>query len=151
MYDFEHALRVTLAFEGGKVDDPADPGGRTAYGITQRTFDAWRKTKGWATDDVWRVLPDEVADIYRSQFWRGSGAEALSWPLSLVHFDTAVNHGVGRASKFLLAAQWADVPTQAEVFAYLTLRREHILAVASQRFVRGLLNRVAGLLKEAGL
>jgi lysozyme family protein len=151
MYDFAHALRITLAFEGGKVDDPADPGGRTAFGITQTTLDAWRSYRGEDKGDVWTIGPDEVAAIYETQYWKAAGCENLSWPLSLVHFDSAVNSGGGRASKWLLAAQWADVPTQTEAFVYLTLRREHILANASQRFVRGLLNRIDGLLREVGL
>jgi lysozyme family protein len=146
---FEDALRITLAFEGGKVDDPADPGGRTAYGITQRTFDAWRQYRGEDKGDVWTILPDEVSAIYEAEFWRGSGADVLPWPLSLCHFDASVNHGIWRARKFLNGATWGDVPDALEVFAYLTLRREHILATAPQRFTRGLLNRVDGLLKEA--
>ena len=26
-------FKVEMTFEGGRVDDPADPGGRTAYGV----------------------------------------------------------------------------------------------------------------------
>ena len=37
--DFSEALRLVLAQEGGRVDDPRDPGGRTNRGITQATYD----------------------------------------------------------------------------------------------------------------
>ena len=151
MKGFDDALKITLQFEGGKVDDPNDPGGRTAYGVTQRTFDEWRDGLGQPHADVWTILPDEVAAIYRKEYWGTAGCDNLDWPLSLFHFDAAVNHGLGRAGRWLLAASWADVPTQVEAFAYLTLRREHILGGAQQRYMKGLLNRIDGLRKEAEL
>lgn len=39
---FEPALAFVLRWEGGFVDNPADPGGRTNKGITQKVYDAWR-------------------------------------------------------------------------------------------------------------
>jgi lysozyme family protein len=35
--NYPQALKQVLKYEGGKVDDPRDPGGRTAFGITQDT------------------------------------------------------------------------------------------------------------------
>lgn len=40
---YSAALRQILKFEGGYVDDPVDPGGATNFGITQRTYDSWRR------------------------------------------------------------------------------------------------------------
>ncbi len=39
---FEKALQFTLKWEGGYVDDPADPGGETNYGITEKLGTAAR-------------------------------------------------------------------------------------------------------------
>lgn len=39
---FDRALPHVLIHEGGKVDHPKDPGGRTYKGITQRVFNAKR-------------------------------------------------------------------------------------------------------------
>jgi lysozyme family protein len=44
--NFQPSLAFTLGFERGKVDHPKDPGGRTNRGITQRTYDAHRDSKG---------------------------------------------------------------------------------------------------------
>ena len=35
---FEQAITTTLQHEGGYVNDPADPGGETRYGISKRAF-----------------------------------------------------------------------------------------------------------------
>lgn len=106
MTDFERALAVILKFEGGKVDDPQDPGGRTAFGITQRVYDAWRITapRGLPQRDVWLIEPAEYEDIYRRMYWLAAHCDGLPWPLSLIHFDEAVNAGVSRAMLLLQKA-----------------------------------------------
>ena len=40
---FEKMLRDTLKFEGGYVNNPKDPGGRTNKGITQTTYNNYLK------------------------------------------------------------------------------------------------------------
>jgi len=42
-----------------------------------------------------------VAAIYKMWYWNPAHADALTPSLAKVHFDSAVNHGVGRAVKFL--------------------------------------------------
>jgi len=61
---FELALSFTRKWEGGFVNHPADPGGKTNFGITQRVFDAWRKSWGLPTLDVRMIGREEVAQIY---------------------------------------------------------------------------------------
>jgi len=93
MTDFERSLPIILEFEGGKVDDPTDPGGRTAFGITQRTYDGWRSSAGWPIHDVYTIEQTEVAEIYLKRFWERGRCGTLIWPLSLLHFDACMNHG----------------------------------------------------------
>ena len=38
MNAFESAFYETIGFEGGYVNDPADPGGETKYGISKRSL-----------------------------------------------------------------------------------------------------------------
>ena len=40
---FAYCERTVLAFEGGKVDHPNDPGGRTNQGVIQRVYDGGRR------------------------------------------------------------------------------------------------------------
>ena len=98
---FLACLPFILAREGGKVDDPVDRGGRTAYGVTQLTFDAWRRGRGLASGDVWNITPDEISAIYRARFWDVCKCDTLPVGLDLAVFDAAVNHGTRNAIRFL--------------------------------------------------
>lgn len=102
--DFDRALAKVLIFEGGKADDPADPGGRTNKGIIQRTYDDYRGSKGLVYRDVFLITEAEVREIYESRFWKRSQAPLFGWPVNLILFDCAVNSGTMRAAKLLQRA-----------------------------------------------
>lgn len=99
--DFDRALAFTLRWEGGYVNDPADPGGATNRGITQRTYDQWRYRHGEPTRDVSDITKDEVSAIYRSDYWDACRCDELPWPLSVVVFDGAVNCGPHRSIRWM--------------------------------------------------
>lgn len=101
MTEFDRCYPYIQTFEGGKADNKKDPGGRTAYGITQRTFDADCDRRKVPRRDVWTITQAERAAIYQRNYWLDSGADKLPWALDLLVFDTAVNSGVGRATEFL--------------------------------------------------
>jgi lysozyme family protein len=152
--DFERALAFVLAREGGAVDDPNDKGGRTNRGITQRTYDSWRKDQGLPPADVWMATDDETKMIYRDLYWWP--AKDLAWPLNLVVFDTAVLFGTGRAMSWLQAVSWHDASPQAQAWAVACFRRErHRDNVAKDktqaRFWAGWMNRLNALVQEAGI
>lgn len=148
MTDFGRALPIVLRFEGGKVDDPHDKGGRTNRGITQRTYDGWREDKGLGGQDVFLLGEDELRDIYRTLYWWP--AQKLPWPLCLVVFDTAVLFGPTRATSWLAAVEWAEASPQAMAWAILCFRRERHREVVARdksqaRFLNGWMNRLAAL------
>ena len=45
-----------------------------------------------------------VRDIYRRSYWDAARCEQLPAPVRLIHFDSAVNSGVGRAARWLQTA-----------------------------------------------
>ncbi len=101
--------------EGGWTEDPHDPGGPTNQGITLAIYAAW---KGIALDainaaalkaELKAITPETVRAIYRQRYWRPSGAEAFAPALALMHFDAAVNHGVGAAIRMLQEALGATI------------------------------------------
>ena len=99
--NYDAALKATLRYEGGKVDDPRDPGGRTAFGVTQNTYNAWRTKHGLSQKDVFQIADSEVAAIYRQEYWDKIRGDDLPDGLDFAVFDFAVNSGVSRASKYL--------------------------------------------------
>lgn len=108
---FQAALSFTLRWEGGRVDDPADHGGRTAFGITQRRYDQWRADHQQPPADVWTIYRSEVEAIYHAGYWHGgSGCDRLVGALSGgadvagAQFDCAVHSGPARAVRILQAA-----------------------------------------------
>lgn len=154
MDDFERALSFVLRWEGGKVDDPHDKGGRTNRGITQRTYDGWRDEKGLPRRDVFELEEEELREIYRTLYWWP--AKLLSWPLNLVVFDSAVLFGAGRAGTWLAAVTWRDAMPEAQAWGILCFRRErHRENVAKdrtqQRFWAGWMNRLNALAEAASL
>ncbi|HXV83035.1 MAG TPA: glycosyl hydrolase 108 family protein [Candidatus Binatia bacterium] len=106
---FEAALPFILRWEGGFVDHPNDPGGRTNKGVTQKVYNAWRRRQGLSQRDVKMIEHDEVLAIYEAGYWIPPRCDLLGRQLDLVQFDTAVNMGVGRAVRFLQQAVNCDV------------------------------------------
>lgn len=101
MNRFAQCLAYVLRHEGGYVNHPADRGGATNRGITQATYDEWRVSNGLSRNPVVGISADEVSAIYRTRYWRPCGADRFGAPLDLVVFDAAVQHGPGRAAKWL--------------------------------------------------
>jgi lysozyme family protein len=98
---YDIVIPKVLAHEGGYVDHPKDPGGPTNKGITQATYDAWRKARGLAVRSVRAIGEDEVAAIYRRDYWNAVGGDALPAGTDYAVFDAGVNSGPGRAAKWL--------------------------------------------------
>jgi len=101
--NFRFCLDQVLKYEGGRVDDPRDPGGRTAYGVTQRVYDAWRVKHGQPKVDVFNIARSEIEAIYRQEYWDKVRGDDLPAGVDLAVFDYAVNSGVSRAVKHLQA------------------------------------------------
>jgi len=101
---FEQALEHVLRFEGGYVNHPDDPGGATNFGVTQATYDAWRRNRGLAPRPVKQIERSEVEAIYRERYWKEARCDDLPPELRLIHFDAAVNCGTENAIRFLQRA-----------------------------------------------
>lgn len=99
--NFDDALKEVLKHEGGYVNHPKDPGGATNKGITQKTYDAWRKKQKLPTRSVREIERDEVEEIYRHQYWDKVRGDDLPSGVDYAVFDFAVNSGPARAAKCL--------------------------------------------------
>ena len=98
---FVKALKRVLVHEGGKVNHPKDPGGKTNKGITQRVYNAWLGKSDLPPKDVYGITDDEVEAIYRFQYWNAIKGDYLPDGLGYVVFDGAVNSGSKQSVKWL--------------------------------------------------
>ena len=89
---FQRAISFTLRWEGGYVNDPADPGGETNFGISKRSYPDL---------DIASLTEEQAREIYRRDYWDkvcGSDLPALT---AIVVFDWAVHSGPALASRAL--------------------------------------------------
>lgn len=104
MTAFDLALERTLGFEGGLSDNPLDRGGRTDFGITQPSYDAWRLTTGQPKRQVDLITDAEVRALYLADYWMPCRCDEMPTALATVVFDMAVNSGVWNAKLALQRA-----------------------------------------------
>ncbi len=93
--DFMRAVERVLADEGGYVCDPADPGGATKYGISQREY---------PTLDIRQLTREQAVAIYYRDYWSGRRYGELPAAIAEKLFDLAVNMGADHATLCLQRA-----------------------------------------------
>jgi lysozyme family protein len=98
--NFEQCLALVLKEEGGYVNDPRDPGGRTNYGVTQKTWESYVGHPVTETDMV-NLTIEDVTPLYKEQYWDKINGDELPYGVDYAVFDMAVNSGVTRAAKIL--------------------------------------------------
>jgi len=98
--DFDAAFERLIGHEGGYSDHPADPGGKTMWGVTERVA----RAKGYTGE--MRDMPKAwaKANVYRPDYWDAVKADQLPEAVRFDVFDAAVNSGVGQAAKWLQRA-----------------------------------------------
>lgn len=101
---FDFALPKLLVHEGGYVNHPKDPGGATNKGVTQKVYDGYRRKNSLPLRSVRSITSDEVAEIYRKQYWDAIQGDELPQGVDYVVFDGAANSGPGQSVKWLQRA-----------------------------------------------
>jgi len=139
--------------KSGYVNDPVDAGGETKYGVAK---------SGNPKTDITNLTWAEAKQIYFDKYWIAGGCHLLEPRTAILHFDGCVNHGVGRASKFLQevigagqdgqvgpnTAKLANAMNERDVCRLLANRREKfyrdiVAARPSQaRFINGWMRRI---------
>ena len=96
--NFDKCLEMLLHHEGGYVNNVHDKGGMTNLGVTKRVYDKWIGRE--STEQEMRDLtPDDVAPIYKKNYWDRVKGDSLPSGLDWACFDWAVNSGSGRPAK----------------------------------------------------
>lgn len=106
---FERALAQVLAHEGGFVDDPADSGGATNWGISLRLL---RELPQGDLDgngkidsqDIRCLTREQAGEFYRIHWWERYGYQDFPEAIGIKVFDLAVNMGPRPAHRLLQRA-----------------------------------------------
>lgn len=93
MLTFDIAFDRLMGNEGGYVNDPADPGGETNWGVSKRSY---------PNVDIKNLTREQAKEIYRRDFWDVVGD--INPALKFQVFDFAVNSGVQTALRKLQTA-----------------------------------------------
>ncbi|MGQ5976698.1 glycoside hydrolase family 108 protein [Serratia sp. IR-2025] len=103
---FNHAIAFVLGKEGGYVNDPTDKGGETKYGISDKRdgiADGMTDVDGDNKPDtrIKDLTLEQASQIYFRDYWYPS--YCTDWPdgISLLVFDSAVQHGAKKAISLL--------------------------------------------------
>src|SRR3990167_8850899 len=89
---FDLAWKFTKQWEGGYVNDKADPGGETKFGISKRAH---------PEVDIKALTEEAAKAIYTTSYWEPVGGHHLSIRDAVCAFDCAVNCGLARTAIWL--------------------------------------------------
>lgn len=94
---FDECFEIVMEIEGfgAIVNDSADNGGLTKWGISQAAY------PNLSAADIKAMTKVKAKALYKRDYWDKVGAGKVPRKLSLALFDASVNHGVLGASKLL--------------------------------------------------
>jgi lysozyme family protein len=112
--NFDQAIARVLPLEGGWVNNPADPGGETNFGITWPTLhEAIAQSVVPVGTTISGLTRDLAVAIYKALFWDAGQMDQYDGAIGYQVLDFAVNSGISNALRALQRA--AGVPDDGKV------------------------------------
>jgi len=107
--NWDSSFAAVLKHEGGYVNNPRDPGGRTNLGVTQRAWEAYLN-RDVTEIEMRGLMPEAVKPFYKTMYWDKIKGDQLPAGVDYATYDLAVNSGTRRAAKYLqeIAGVFAD-------------------------------------------
>jgi len=99
--NFNETMKLMLNLEGGKTDEKSDRGGRTNFGITQRTYNDWAKQNKIKSSDVFKISKTRALKIYRKLFWGVIKGDQLPHNVAKAMMSMALTDGPQDSIKFV--------------------------------------------------
>jgi lysozyme family protein len=105
MPDYRDAIKKVLQHEGGYVNHPADRGGPTNWGVTQKTYNEYMskitgKSYQSTIDEIKSMPIGNAILIYKTLYWdKMSGDKIKKYAIAAAIFDQAINRGTIAAVK----------------------------------------------------
>lgn len=84
-----------IGHEAGYVNNPADPGGETKWGISKRSYPHL---------NIASLTRDNAKEIYFNDFWKIIQGDSMPFAQSFQCMDFAINSGIGTALRYLQRA-----------------------------------------------
>lgn len=154
--NFDDAFTLLIGNEGGYVNNPADPGGETMWGVTARV------ARKWGYKGAMKDLPlSSAKQIAKTEYWDPYQCDQLPPEIAFQVFDTAYNGG--HAAQWLQKAVGVDpdgsigAKTIAAVRAteqhvvimrFDAYRLQYLAGLRNPTFASGWMNRIAKNLLE---
>lgn len=106
MTAFDITMDFVLAFEGGYVFDPHDPGGETNLGVTDMQdgkVDHMVDVNGDGSlmVPIKDLTKEQAKVVYKRKYWNPMHGDELPGGVALILVDTAINMGVRQATKII--------------------------------------------------
>lgn len=144
-FPFDQAFDWVIGVEGAYNNDPNDSGNWTGCAPGEGEF----KGTNWGISacvyknlDIINLTKEQAKAIYYRDYWLLSGSDSEHWPLALVIFDSAVQHGAPQAK------DWLE-ESQRNISKYIALRIQHYTRLNSwPRYGGAWMRRISRLLTE---
>lgn len=132
MADFNNYINTILAKEGGYVDDKSDRGGKTKFGISQKSY---------PNLDISKLTLPQAVEIYKRDYWDKINGDNLPTSIAMNAFDAAVNQGVGFAKSALNKVGYDnDAFTKERLNKYAAIAEND---PSQKKFLGGWINRLS--------
>lgn len=154
--DFNQAIQVVLANEGGYSFNPADPGGETNFGISKRAY---------PNLDIKHLTQSQAEEIYRHDYWLFGdlNSQAVATKMLDMGVNMGLKHGISigqeatvkLGSNIKVDGEWGpkteaalnsldEVPLLSEIRTEQSMYYTNLVAQKPQfyPFLRGWLRRV---------
>lgn len=95
MTDFDTVFDRLMGHEGGYVNDPADPGGETKWGISKRSY---------PDEDIPNLSQERAKALFRRDFWNRIHADSLHDGVAAQLADFAYHSGPETAVRYFQRA-----------------------------------------------
>ena len=128
------------------TDHPADRGGPTKWGITQKAWAAWRG-HDVTVEEVQQITEAQARDFYEAEYVLGPRFNHLPEKIQGLVVDCGVNHGTARAAKWLQKAVGVKQDGDIGPITLTAVKNENPLAIyikicaIRERFYAGIVAR----------
>lgn len=105
MSEFAKAFEYLLEDEGREyVNDPADPGGPTKFGVTQKAYASYL-CRPVFPDEIEKMTENEAHTFYWAEFWSKLNlSEVQNDAIAISIFDTCILYGLNTGGRMVQGA-----------------------------------------------